>query len=94
MNASEKEVIMKAMAVRGLDDDTIAALKEKAKQDGSSVNAALLKSLRKGLGIDKKKHTSVYSDLDYLAGTWDKKDYKEFRKNVEDFEKIDDKMWK
>jgi plasmid stability protein len=85
---------MKAMAVRGLDDDTIAALKEKARQDGSSVNAAPLKSLRKGLGIDKKRHTAVYNDLDHLAGTWDKKDYKEFVKNIEDFEKIDDKMWK
>jgi ABC-type Fe3+-citrate transport system substrate-binding protein len=50
--------------------------------------------LRKGLGIDKKRHTAVYNDLDHLAGTWDKKDYKEFVKNIEDFEKIDDKMWK
>jgi plasmid stability protein len=85
---------MGAMTIRGLDDVTIKALKDKAKQDGSSINAALLKILRKGLGLEKKQHTTVYHDLDHLAGTWDNKDSAEFRKNVEDFEKIDEKMWK
>jgi plasmid stability protein len=85
---------MGAMTIRGLDDITIAALKEKAKQEGTSINAALVKILRKELGIEKKKHTAVYHDLDHLAGTWDKKDFAEFQKNVEDFEKIDEKMWK
>lgn len=85
---------MGAMTVRGLDEMTMKALKEKAKQDGSSINAALLKILRKELGIEKKKYTVVYHDLDHLAGTWDKKDIAEFKKKVEDFEKIDEKMWK
>ena len=53
-----------------------------------------MKILRKELGIEKKKHTLVYHDLDHLAGTWDKKDLSEFKKNVKDFEKIDEKMWK
>ena len=85
---------MGAMTIRGLDENTITALKEKAKQEGTSINAALVKILRKELGIEKKKHTVVYHDLDHLAGTWDKKDLAEFRKNVKDFEKIDEKMWK
>jgi plasmid stability protein len=85
---------MGAMTIRGLDDITITALKEKAKQEGTSINAALLKILRKELGFEKKKYTVVYHDLDHLAGTWDKKDLAEFHKNVKDFEKIDEKMWK
>jgi len=85
---------MGAMTIRGLDDTTITALKEKAKQEGTSINAALVKILRKELGIEKKKHTAVYHDLDHLAGTWDKKDLAEFQKNVKDFETIDEKMWK
>jgi plasmid stability protein len=85
---------MGVMTVRGLDENTIKALKEKAKQEGTSINAALVKILRKELGIEKKRHTVVYHDLDHLAGTWDKKDLAEFQKNVEDFEKIDEKMWK
>ena len=85
---------MGVMTIRGLDEMTIKALKEKAKQEGTSINAALLKMLRKELGIEKKKHTVVYHDLDHLAGTWDKKDYAEFQKIVQDFEKIDETMWK
>lgn len=85
---------MGVMTVRGLDDITIKALKEKAKQEGTSINTVLLRILRKELGIEKKKHTVVYNDLDHLAGTWDKRDYMEFQKNTEDFEKIDEKMWR
>ena len=66
------------MTIRGLDDLTIKALKEKAKKEGSSVNAALVKLLQEDLGIKKKKRTVVYNDLDHLAGTWSDKDYKEF----------------
>jgi len=29
-----------------------------------------------------------------LAGTWSEKDYREFQKKIEDFEKIDENMWK
>lgn len=85
---------MGAMTIRGLDDITIKALKEKARYEGTSINAALLKILRKELGVEKKKHSVVYKDLDHLAGTWDKKDYVEFQKNIRDFEKIDENMWK
>jgi len=44
---------MGAMTIRGLDDVTMKALRDKAKQEGSSINAALLKILRKELGIEK-----------------------------------------
>jgi hypothetical protein len=73
---------------------TISALKEKAKKEGSSVNAALVKLLQEELGIKKKKRTVVYNDLDHLAGTWSDKDYKEFLQSTADFAKIDENVWK
>jgi len=82
------------MTIRGLDDLTIKALKEKAKKEGSSVNAALVKLLQEELGIKKKKRTVVYNDLDHLAGTWSDKDYKEFLQATADFAKIDENVWK
>ncbi|MEK7226545.1 MAG: antitoxin [Bacteroidota bacterium] len=82
------------MTIRGLDDLTISALKEKAKKEGSSVNAALVKLLQEELGIKKKKRTVVYNDLDHLAGTWSDKDYKEFLQATADFAKIDENVWK
>ena len=85
---------MTTMTIRGLDDLTIKALKEKAKKEGSSVNAALVKLLQEELGIKKKKRTVVYDDLDHLAGTWSDKDYQEFLQATADFAKIDENVWK
>lgn len=85
---------MSTMTIRGLDDLTVKTLKEKAKQEGTSVNAALVKLLQKELGTKKKRRTIVYNDLDHLAGTWNDKDYKEFLKKMKDFEKIDKSIWK
>jgi plasmid stability protein len=85
---------MSTMTIRGLDDLTIKALKEKAKQEGTSVNAALVKLLKEELGLKKKKRMVVYNDLDHLAGTWSDKEYKEFQKIMKDFETIDETIWK
>ena len=85
---------MGTMTIRGLDDLTIKALKEKAKKEGTSVNTTLLKLLKENLGLTKKKRTVVYNDLDHLAATWTDIDYREFQKSTEDFEKIDENMWK
>lgn len=85
---------MSTITIRGLDDITVAALKEKAKQEGTSVNATLVKLLQEELGLKKKKRMVVYNDLNHLAGTWSDKDYQEFNKNIEDFETIDETMWK
>ncbi len=85
---------MGAMTLRGVDDRMAKALKEKAKKDGNSVNATLIKILRESLGMEKKKRNIVYDDLDHLAGTWTNKDYREFSKKIADFEMVDKKMWK
>ncbi len=85
---------MSVMTVRGIDDKVLRALKEKAKKEGTSVNATLLRVLREALGLEKKIRTIAYDDLDHLAGTWSKKDYSEFQSKIDDFEKVDDKMWK
>jgi len=90
----KQEANMSTMTIRGLDELTVTALKEKAKQEGTSVNAALVKLLQEELGLKKKKRTVVYNDLNHLAGTWSDKDYKEFQKRTKDFEKIDETMWK
>lgn len=85
---------MSTMTIRGLDDMTIKALKERAKQEGTSVNTALVKLLKQALGLQKKKRMVVYSDLDHLAGTWNDREFKEFQKKIRDFETVDENMWK
>ncbi|MFA4828693.1 MAG: hypothetical protein WC855_02615 [Thermodesulfovibrionales bacterium] len=85
---------MSVMTIRGIDDTTAKVLKQKAKKEGVSVNAVLLKTLRESLGLEKKRRTIIYDDLDYLAGTWNEKDFIEFQKQIADFETVDKKMWK
>ena len=85
---------MSVMTIRGIDDTTAKVLKQKAKKEGVSVNAVLLKTLRESLGLEKKRRTIIYDDLDYLAGTWNEKDFIEFQKQIADFETVDKKIWK
>jgi plasmid stability protein len=85
---------MSNITIRGLDEQTMKALKAKAKAEGASVNATVARLLQERLGLKKKKRTVVYNDLDHLAGTWSDKDYTEFQNKTADFEKIDKGMWK
>lgn len=85
---------MTTMTIRGLDDSTLKALRERAEQEGASVNATMVKLLQETLGVRKKKRSAQHTDLDHLAGTWSDKDFQEFQNNVADFETIDPGMWK
>jgi hypothetical protein len=82
------------MTLRGVDEAIAGALKEKARQEDSSVNAVMLRILRESLGIEKKRRGAVYHDLDHLAGTWSDQDAAEFENATAVFEKVDEDMWK
>jgi plasmid stability protein len=84
---------MAVMTIRGLDEKMVEMLKKRAKQEGMSVNATLLKILKEALGLQKKPRKVIYTDLDQLAGTWSNKDFEEFMKKTKDFEKIDKTLW-
>ena len=85
---------MTTMTLRGIDDAVASALKEKARREDTSVNAVMLKILKESLGIEKKRRTVVYDDLDHLAGTWSAQDAAEFKNATAVFEKVDEDMWK
>jgi len=90
----EGGICMATMTIRGIDDEVAKLLKERAKTEGISVNALLLKMVKESLGIEKRRRIKIYHDLDHLAGTWSEKDLKEFQKNVEDLERIDEEIWR
>jgi len=68
------EDIMGAITIRGIDEETSRVLKEKAKREGTSVNAVLLKLIKEALGLEKRRRTITYDDLDHLAGGWSEED--------------------
>lgn len=85
---------MGTMTLRGIDDAIAGALKEKARREDSSVNAVMLKILKESLGIDKKRRSAVYDDLNHLAGTWSAQDAAEFESATSVFEHVDEDIWK
>ncbi|MBI5207152.1 MAG: antitoxin [Candidatus Firestonebacteria bacterium] len=83
---------MNTITVRGIDNEVSKALKEKAKEERTSVNSIILEVIKEALGLKKRK--AIYHDLDHLAGTWNEKDFKDFQNKITDFETIDENMWK
>jgi len=84
---------MKTLSLRGIDDELADALKKKAQRTGTSINRTVLNLIRKSIGLDKKKLTRVYHDLDELAGTWSENDEREFETKTQFFHKIDEEIW-
>ena len=85
---------MKAITVRGIDDEVDRRLRKRAKESGDSINTTILKLLRQSLGLNGGSAYTIHHDLDDLAGTWSRDDLEEFNKTQEGFSTIDAEMWK
>lgn len=85
---------MTTMTLRGIDEPLSQALKELAHSQGVSLNALTLRLIREATGVEKRKRTLVYHDLDSLAGTWSDNDELEFKNATLSLEDIDGDMWK
>ena len=87
---------MKQLTLRGLDDELSESIRSLAKREGTSLNQAALKLLRKGAELsDGSLDTgTVGSSLDHLIGTWSLDEADQFESALRDFEKIDESLWK
>ncbi len=79
--------------VRDIPPDVMAELKKEAKRLQTSVNALILKLIRSGLGVASEIIRPVYSDLDYLSGSWTAGEAKKFQERTKTFEQIDKDLW-
>jgi hypothetical protein len=85
---------MKTITLRNIDENLDDTLKKLARETGSSVNSVIISTLNEALGLNKKKFSKEYTDLDSLAGTWSAAEHVEFTNNTEFFNRIDEEMWK
>lgn len=79
--------------LRGIPSEIMDLLKQQAKMQDKSVNSFILQLVEQGVGYAPSK-TTIYHDLDVLAGTWKANDIQTFKKNTSGFESIDEELWK
>ena len=85
---------MKQLTVRGLGDELTRAIRRLANRDGTSLNRAAVKLLRRGAGLeDGQGADTVGSSLDHLIGTWSDAEADDIEQALRDFETIDEAVW-
>ncbi len=82
---------MKSITIHGLDDTLSQLIKEKADQDGTSLNKIIKGLLQESLGISKQQKKFDFSEF---SGIWTQEEFKEFEHSIKDFEKVDNQDWK
>ncbi len=88
---------MNQLTIRGFDDELKEHIRKLAKREGISLNRAALKLLRRGAGISDGRYgeNTIGSALDHFFGTMSKEEADELDAIIEEeFEKIDESMWK
>ena len=87
---------MNQLTVRGLEDEPAERIQRLAKRDGTSLNQAALKLLRKGAGLADPGQgpDTVGSSLDHLIGTWSEDEAAEMDAALEEFGVIDEAAWR
>ena len=87
---------MNQLTVRGFDDELAELIRRLAKRDGTSLNQAALKLLRKGAGLTDpaQRADTVGSSLDHLIGTWSDHEAGELDAALEEFKIIDEAAWR
>jgi hypothetical protein len=78
------------LTVRGTYENGEIKLKEKISSRGKiPVFITFLEDME-----ESKAREGIFHDLDYLAGTWTEEEGREFLEVTENFNKIDEELWK
>ena len=87
---------MNQLTVRGFDDELAERIQRLAKRDGTSLNQAAVKLLRKGAGLadPAQKADTVGASLDHLIGSWSNDEAAELDAVLQEFEVIDEAAWR
>ena len=87
---------MNQLTVRGFDDELAERIRRLANRDGTSLNQAAVKLLRKGAGLADPAQgpDTVGSSLDHLIGSWSADEAAELDAALEEFKTIDEAAWR
>lgn len=83
---------MKSISVHGVDKETEKTIKERAKNEGKSVNKVVKELIAKALGLGDKPldNRAMFEDL---SGVWTEAEEREFLDSIADLGTTDEKDW-
>ena len=86
---------MNQLTIRGFDDELAGRIRQLASREGISLNRAVLRLLRRGVGLRERNSSAdtVGASLDHLIGTWTAEEAREMERALEDLSRIDEAMW-
>jgi len=84
---------MNTITIRDIDSSLAAKLKKAAKKEGKTVDQLALEIIKRDIGIQKKKYTRKYDDLDHIFGKWTDKEFKQVQSAIDHLRKIDAELW-
>jgi hypothetical protein len=86
---------MKTFSIHGIDEKTEKALKQRAKDEGRSVNKIVKELIAKSLGTSHrnsaKDNRAEFADL---CGAWTKEEADRFLESIDDLEVIEQSDWR
>jgi hypothetical protein len=83
------------ITIQDLDDATEKWIAEEASQRGVTIDQLILELIQKGISVERQSSPApIYDDLDSLAGTWTEEQATEFLNAIDDFELVDEKLWR
>jgi hypothetical protein len=86
---------MGSLSIRGIDEELGILLKEAASLEHKSVNQFVLETLKKQVGLEKKKRfTQDWHDLDSLFGRWTEDEFLSIQGKITNERRIDAELWK
>jgi hypothetical protein len=85
---------MKTITIHGLDEMLEKRIREKAKDQGFSLNKTIKKLLEKSLGVNQGRKKDHREDFMDLFGVWTENDLNEFNSATSELNQVDPGDWR
>ena len=81
---------MKAITLRGVDDETYGVIKKVSQNVHTSMNKLIINLIREKFTAKTKSHMENFSPF---LGSWSPQEYQRFLKNTNHLRKTDKELW-
>jgi hypothetical protein len=83
---------MSSITIHGLEDPLDSLIREKARQQGISLNKVIKQLLAESFGLSQK-NGPPWNNFADLSGVWSPEDLEEFIRNTAEFSHVDPRDW-